>query len=101
MEISTSENHLKVFIGKFGGREEGFLKEITNAFVFVIHGIFKINNCGSIIIYTGLRVEQVFPNCSRSPINRLETCSTFNPVQIVVESQLFNRVSNWFISTKY
>ena len=58
VEISTSENHLKIFIGKFGGKEEGFLKEITNAFVFVIHGIFEINNC-LIESRTGLSLRNI------------------------------------------
>ena len=58
MEISTFKNHLKVFIGKFGGREEGFLEEITKAFVFVIHGIFEINNC-LIESRTGLSLRNI------------------------------------------
>ena len=44
--FQIAENHLteKVFIGKFGGREEGVLPIENNAFVFIINGAFEVQN---------------------------------------------------------
>lgn len=45
VEIPSSELTQKVFIGKYSGREEGILQIQNNAFIFVINGIFEVNNC--------------------------------------------------------
>jgi quercetin 2,3-dioxygenase len=44
LEISDFNQKEKFFIGKFDGREEGFLDIVKNAFVFVINGVFEVNN---------------------------------------------------------
>jgi quercetin 2,3-dioxygenase len=35
----------EIFIGKFEGRQEGYLNNVDNAFVFVVSGVFEVNNC--------------------------------------------------------
>jgi quercetin 2,3-dioxygenase len=44
IDISIKNIEEKFFIGKFDGREEGTLKIDNQAFVFVIHGVFEVNN---------------------------------------------------------
>jgi quercetin 2,3-dioxygenase len=44
VEISNEEFHIKVRIGKYGGREEGVLQVKNSAFVFVINGVFEVQN---------------------------------------------------------
>lgn len=44
IEVSFQRIKHKVLIGKFDGRENGFLDEVNDAFVFVINGVFEINN---------------------------------------------------------
>ena len=35
----------EIFIGKFDGRTEGYLNNVDNAFVYIINGVFEVNNC--------------------------------------------------------
>jgi quercetin 2,3-dioxygenase len=44
MDISTNNISEKFFIGKFDGREEGTFKIERQAFVFVINGVFEVDN---------------------------------------------------------
>jgi quercetin 2,3-dioxygenase len=44
IEISDYKMNEKIYIGKFDGRNEDFLNEIESAFVFVINGVFEVNN---------------------------------------------------------
>ena len=44
VEISNEKFHIKVRIGKYGGREEGVLQVKNSAFVFVINGVFEVQN---------------------------------------------------------
>lgn len=44
IKISFPSIKQNVFIGKFDGRKEGFLDKVEDAFVFVISGVFEVNN---------------------------------------------------------
>ncbi|MEY4541404.1 MAG: hypothetical protein RLZZ306_3161 [Bacteroidota bacterium] len=43
--LQDSKREVNLFIGKYDGRAEGYLEEINEAFVFVINGVFEVNNC--------------------------------------------------------
>jgi hypothetical protein len=44
IEIPSPERLMKIYIGKYGGREEDVLSIKNNAFVFVINGVFEVQN---------------------------------------------------------
>jgi quercetin 2,3-dioxygenase len=44
IEIPSQEGLMKIYIGKYGGREEDVLSIKNNAFVFVINGVFEVQN---------------------------------------------------------
>ncbi len=44
IEVSFQRIKHKVLIGKFDGRENGLLDGVNDAFVFVIEGVFEVNN---------------------------------------------------------
>ena len=45
VELLDFKQDVQMFIGKYDGRAEGYLEEINDTFVFVINGVFEVNNC--------------------------------------------------------